>query len=300
MLMLITDHLSALESVPTTPESTMYARTAPVKTTFSLLYAKWSAANARWKGETARFEAKLAELRSDKIELWDIEIQRVFRQGTADYTVLLPNRRGPFQKGAYEEIINEVESLALRLAEYSPNAILDAVRTDVENFHTSILAIRNTQQQKEQLANQASDQLEAARQTCGQLMFQNLGLFIDAYPNNPEQIENFYDLSLIQNGGEGSEEYSGILQPSEQKNVINSGLTQNSRLIIKNTGDAAFSVAIQPTPGSMGEEPQQLAPGSEIDTANLPEGLPNLPAYFLNLRNDSDAMEASYLVIVVN
>lgn len=300
MLLLISDHTSALESMATVPETTMYARTIPIKTEYSTLYSKWSAAQARWQGETRRMEVKLAELRGDKIEFWDIEIQRVFRQGTADYIALLPNRRGPFQKGAYEEIINEVQSLGLRLAEYSPNAILDAVKAEVDAFYTSILGIRNVQEQKEQLVGLASDQLEAGRIACAVVMFQNLGLFIDAYPQNPGIIENFFDLSLIQNTTDNSEEYSGLLEPSEQKNVVNTGITQQSRLIIRNTGDAAISIAVQPTPDSMGTEPTSLAPGAEIDTADFPEGLPALPAYFLNVRNDSDAMVASYLVIVAN
>lgn len=300
MLLLISDHTSGLESMATVPETTMYTRTIPIKTEYSLLYSKWSAANARWQGETRRMEVKLAELRGDKIEFWDIEIQRVFRQNSSDYIALLPNRRGPFQKGAYEEIINEVQSLALRLAEYSPNAILDVVKAEVEDFYTSILGIRNVQEQKEQLVGLSSDQLEAGRIACAVVMFQNLGLFIDAYPQNPAVIENFYDLSLIQNTTDNTEEYSGLLEPSEQKNVVNTGITQQSRLIIKNTGDAAFAIAIEPTPDSMGADSLNLAAGAEIDTADFPEGLPNLPAYFLNMRNESAAMQASYLVIVVS
>lgn len=300
MLLLISDHTSALESMATVPETTMYARTIPIKSEYSLLYSKWSAASARWQAETRRLEVKLAELRGDKIELWDIEIQRVFRQGTADYIALLPNRRGPFQKGAYDEIINEVQSLGLRLAEYSPNVILDAVKAEVDAFYTSILGIRNVQEQKAQLVGLASEQLEAGRIPCAVVMFQNLGLFIDAYPQNPARIENFFDLSLIQNTTDNSEEYSGLLEPSEQKNVVNSGITQNSRIIVRNTGDATFVVSIKPTPDDFGGDPISLPPGAEFDSADFPDGLPELPAYFINMRNESVAMVATYLVIVVD
>jgi len=300
MLLLIKGHSGLLHSVATLPETTMFTRTEPLKTSYSQKYAQWSAASAYWNGETRRIEAKLLELRSRKIDEWDIEIQRVFKHYDPDYGILLPNRRGPFQKGAYDEIITEVESLAIRLGNFSPNAILDAVKTDVEAFHTSISTIRELQRQKEQLVKLASDQLEVERTACAVMMFKNLGLFIETYPANVAVIENFYDLSLIQSTTDNSEEYSGLLEPSEQKNVVNTGITQQSRVIFKNTGDAAISVAIEATPDDMGAEPLSLPPGAEIDTADFPEGLPELPAYFLNMRNDSGAMVASYLVIVVN
>ena len=54
-----------------------------------------------YKGRTELWDAKVADLSSLRIKQWDIAIQGVFLEGTGDYTILLPNGRGPFQKGAY-------------------------------------------------------------------------------------------------------------------------------------------------------------------------------------------------------
>jgi len=298
MLILITDHTSALQAINEPLEVSMFNRTLPLKEDFTSKYSQWSAARARWRGETTRLKQKIAVLRGDKIVAWDLEIQQVFRHQTAEYAALLPNRRKPFQVGAYDIIINNIQSLSLALEEHTDKPTLVTLKGDVDTFYNEILEIRGVQQQSETKNKLAAKALEKGRLVCADMLFKNLGLLIDAYSNQTKKAANYFQLDLVRDRRDKSKEYEGLLAPAEEKNVLKGGFNSKSRLLINNTGEADIECCIADKPKIFTEQTFTVKIGKQADTDKLAGGMPNLTGYFLNIRNKSEHAIAGYLVVV--
>lgn len=297
MLILISDHSSRLQAGVANPViNSLYNRTAPVKLAFSIKYSAWELANGLWKAETARINAGLKDLSSNKIEDWDIRIQGVFRQGSPDYISLLPNRRIPFQEGTMDDRIAAVNTLGNALGLYPAQPVLVTLKAEVDAYYTDLLDKRNVQQQKEGVTKTASDELEAARMDCAVIMFQNLGILIDTYPTQPELITNYYQMDLLQDTSDNSEEYTGTLAPSEFKNAVPAGkVTQQSNLYIKNTGSSAIMIGLSDTPHGFSSLTEILQPGDDV---TITDELPELTAYYINVQNQSGSTEGAYQIII--
>lgn len=298
MLILISDHTSALQAINEPLEIGMFNRTLPLKEDFTSKYSQWSAAKARWRGETTRLKQKIAVLRGDKIVAWDLEIQHVFRHHTAEYAALLPRRRKPFQVGAYDIIINNILALSLALEEYADQPTLVTLKEDVDNFYNEILEIRDYQQQCEAKNKLAAKAVDKARLDCADIMFKNLGLLIDAYSGSPKKAANYFQLDLVRSRRDKSKEYEGLLAPAEEKNVLKGGFNSKSRLLISNTGESDIECCIADKPKTFTEQTFTVKIGKQADTDKLAGGMPDLTGYFLNIRNKSEHAIAGYLVVV--
>lgn len=298
MLILISDHTSRLQNGLANPIiNDLHVRTVPLKQDFSTKYSRWSQANGAWKGETKRVNADLKLLSGTLIENWDIRIQIIFPQGSPDYLTLLPRQRIPFQQGTMDETIQALQTLGLALAEYPLQPSLVVLRDEVVAFHTVLEGKRNVQQQKEQAVKDASAALEAARIVCAVMMFRNLGILIDTYPTLPNMITNYYQMNLLRDIADNSEEYLGTLLVNEQKNAVSEGITQDSIIYIHNTGDSAIQISIQDNPNMMNDATDiTLQPGDDMTTQA--GDIPLLTAYFINLRNLSGSAEGAYTIIV--
>ncbi len=66
------------------------------------------------------------------------------------------------------------------------------------------------QQQKEELLDKASDELEEQRIIVAQMMYANTGRLIDKFPKAPENIERFFELQVIRDTGSDEEEVEPI------------------------------------------------------------------------------------------
>lgn len=196
------DHLSKLTSEGADPTiADLVTRTTPLSTAYSSAYSVWISASATYKGHTQLVDGLLSQLSSTKIKQWDIQIQGQHLEGTPEYTMILPDRRQPFQQGTKDDRLSEVEALATRLLDYPA---LAATQTDVDAFATLLRTARDNQQQREQLAAMASDQLEVARLALCTIMYGNLGVLMDKYRATPNMVENFWQLDLIRRTGQGS------------------------------------------------------------------------------------------------
>lgn len=209
------DHMGKLTAENTDADiAALEARTQPLSTDFSDKYSTWISAKATSKGYTQVFDNLLSELSSTKIKQWDIQIQGVHLEGTAEYTMILPNRRRPFQTGGKDERLSEVQALAQRLLSYPA---LAATQADVDAFATSMQTARNNQQQKEELVAMASDQLEQARVALTTMMYGNLGVLMDKYRTMPGMIENFWQLDLIRTTSSAADD--DVSLPSTQVTI---------------------------------------------------------------------------------
>jgi hypothetical protein len=297
MLILITDHNSRLQGGSANAViNTLFVRTAPVKLDFSNKFSTWSVANGQWKGETNRVNAGLKELSGELIEDWDIRIQMVYKRDTPNYQAILPNNRIPFQNGGMDEKIGAVHTLGEALDAYPGDPALVTLKGEVDAFYTDLLAKRNVQQQKEQAVKNASDALQASRFACAVTMFRNRGILIDTYPTEPGMVTNYFQMDLIRETGDSTEEYDGTIDAGQTITAIDSGISQTSTLVLQNTGSTTLQFDIIDTLGLIGPTAITIPPGGEHHVA---EGdIPPLQNYYLNIRNLDAINQGSYHVVV--
>ena len=199
---LIVDHFSRLGAITgDTDFMAMVSRTTPVKTAWDGAYVTWISSKGVYKGRTELWVAKLADLSSLRIKQWDIAIQAVFLEGTGDYTMLLPNGRGPFQTGAYDLRLAEVKALQNRLLAVTPAVpALTTLAATIGTYHTEMTTLRNNQQTAEQLVDNNASLLEIQRLAVCAMMYKNLGRLMEKYSDTPVRVEDFYDMNYIRDG----------------------------------------------------------------------------------------------------
>ncbi len=247
MNILASDHQSKLTAQGTDPDiAALVARTLPLATAYGTAYTGSITANATYKGHTQLGDSLLAQLSNTKIKQWDIQIQNVFLEGTAEYTMILPNMRGPFQKGGKDQRQSEVEALAQRLLAYPALATTQA---DVAAFFTTLKTARDNQQQKEQLAATASSQLELARVALAVMMYGNLGVLMDKYRETPDMVGNFWQLDLIRDAASGGTDDDDL--PDNSVTISGKVMNQTTGTPLANVSVVAFDSATGPGTGSI-------------------------------------------------
>ena len=150
--------------------------------------------NARHRLLTERLRQLLNDLSSQQIRHWHASVQVFFDIKSADYQYLFPKGKRIFQRANYDMRINEVHSLAERLAEY---AVLSDLQTVVQTFGEQLYSIRSEQQAIEGMQQQNSNLLEEKRLELACQMHGMYGGLLMLYRKNPAIIESFYELQYL-------------------------------------------------------------------------------------------------------
>ena len=303
MLLLITDCYSKLEAMKSDPDiEVLFTRTTPVYEDYSIAYSGWTAAKGNWEGETFRFNEKLEELVDVKIKQWDAQVRAVHLEDTADYKKIFPNGRSGFREGPYDIRISNINALGTAL---KPYAALLATKTDVDQFHTDILGIRNVQTHCEELTKDASDILEIKRKVAADTLYGNLGSLMEKYKDNPSLIEKFFDLRLLRStaNGNGStpapEPVTGKVAALASVTILEGGFDANSYFSLANIGGTSLKfytakLPTDPVPGSAIE----LVPGDESEVFASDLGADtNL---FLMVYNPDEINEGEYSFLLID
>ena len=102
-------HFAAISKMAGDPFfDALIASFSPLNTALQDAYNTWKAKGGTQQGQTLQLKQLLSLLSSTKIKGWDIAIQNVFSDTTAEYKALLPNHRGPFQLGSQDDRIAAV------------------------------------------------------------------------------------------------------------------------------------------------------------------------------------------------
>jgi hypothetical protein len=294
MLNLSNDHIAKLEAQQADADiAALLARTQPLHVDYSKAYTIWKSATAFRKGATLKVDQLLAELSSLKIKQWDVQIQVQYLDGTPEYMTLLPEKRAPFQTGGKDQRINAVEALGLRLANYPA---LAATQADVDAFRAQLVDARDTQQQKEQLIEQGSDDLEAARIELATMMYGNLGILMDKYRNTPDYINNFWEVSLMQNTPPPTREFSGSVAADTTANITEK-VGPNAKVVLTNPGSTTLTFCMAATNADACTNGVQVNPGDtvEVERTSLGED----EDANLNVTNMSPDTGGTYSVEVI-
>lgn len=220
MLLMATDHFDKLRgAAQTNPQvQQWYTNELPHYQAFVNLYNKAHAQKNIYGMHTQEFEEQIRQLSSEKIKRWDIQIQTQYDDNSAKYKALLPNGRAPFQRGAYETRINEIETLYNALGHF-PN--LAHVQTEVSNFLQTIREGRSEQQAAEKQESDYSKMLEDARKVLAMAMHRIFGNLLALFAHDPEWVEGFYELKYLRAGSNSSDDTK-----DEGENTVKSSSAQ--------------------------------------------------------------------------
>ena len=196
MLSLSADHKAKLSyHGATNPDvNTLYLLFEPIHTAFTVKYAKVVANFGAYKSATSTVEALAADLSRTQIKSWDVKIQNVYEDHTADYKLIMHSGRALFQSGTYEQRLLAVQSLAVSLAAYP---LLSTVLTSVQAFATAFQNARSQQQELEGGDTNLRVELEQAREDLALVMHRIFGQLIFLFAHQPGTIQSFYELQYL-------------------------------------------------------------------------------------------------------
>lgn len=201
MLLLSADHAARLAARAAEPGiAVLNTRYAPLHAAYATAYGKWDAATGSQEARTAAVTAQLDLLSSTKARQWDVRTQAAYDAKSPEYKAVWPDGRSPLQNGAIDLRISAVDALHTRMLPCAA-ALGAPLLAEVAGFYATLLALRATQQGGEGQASADSTALEAARVTAAVMMYGNLGVLMDLYRATPEAVADYWDLSLIREGG---------------------------------------------------------------------------------------------------
>lgn len=195
-LLLGDDHLAKLIGNQLNPViAALLAIFNPVWQSFKAADLNLRIALGDYKGETRTVEELFEQLYKEQLPDWEAAIHVHFRKGRPEEIALFPQGRKPFQNGTYVSRIQEIEALGTKCALI---AVLQPLSIIILAFHIQIESARELQQSTGEAQVAALRTLrETARVTLCHSMFGNLGALINQYQTNPEQVANYFDISLL-------------------------------------------------------------------------------------------------------
>ena len=210
---------------------------------FQETYAGADSNRMYYQSNTQLVEKMFADLSSYWIKKWDIAVQSHFLEGTVEYTMLLGDRRTPFQSGSYEERVSKIRSFASRLQDFPQLATIQA---EVSQYATDIENARTKQQGYEYKESTYSNELEAARLRLAQAMFGVLGALQRRFWDNLETIETLYELQYFtappRKAKDGSQKVSVDIDANGQAVLANRAMKGNDTFEIEAVLGAAVVV----------------------------------------------------------
>ncbi len=218
---------------------------------FILTYSTVLAEIGRYGRRTREFETLIKRLSTDKIELWDIQIQNVYRRDSPEYHELLPNYRTPFQSSTYDNRIAAVLALSMTLGDF---VSLAAIKADVDAFHNDLITLRSEQQGFEGNLAQTRTTLEEQRVALAVALHRSFSFLIYKYSSNAERVAGFFELHYLRsyegsgNSGNNSTDTEIIRTiAANEKLVLWQGVLTNDNVItFKNTGTTDLIVYAAP------------------------------------------------------
>ena len=271
----------------------------PFRLDYSNCYSDWITGQGMYKAQTVRLMNSFDELTTDKIPLWDAQVQAVYLEKTPEYIEIFPGGRTAFQTGPYDIRISHIDSLYKNVKEHEELADTTA---DIKKFYDKINGIRSKQQSYEGAVKKTSSDLEKSRINIAEAMYSNLGLLMDHFKTEPEEIQRFWELKYITTHTNISDDEpdivaEGKIEPESKVTIdaLTSKFTADTELIIHNTGDVAIEVYTTklPTdtvPGTtLGVKPEKMAI-TKCGELGAEENL------YLMINNTSDTQVASYSV----
>ncbi len=188
-------HLVALVNAQDNAEiKILYLRTKPLVEEYHSELVQKSTV----KGEKSTLVLSFSELLNllpDKMATWDIKIQNIFLSSTPEWKNIYIMKRSDIYKCSAEQILINIKSFLTRVKKYPDlTAIADEINSFVEQ-------LQNTYDSKDDMydgLDTTSVSLNKKYDAVCDILYRNLGSLINIFGESPDDIEHYYDLSLIQ------------------------------------------------------------------------------------------------------
>lgn len=251
MFMMATDHFDKLAARAPGDAfiADLYNTGKPFFDAFRAQYSKGGNDGATYQMYTQLTEELLSQLSGTLARRWDVQIQVQFDSTSAQYKSLLPNGRGPFQMGAYDLRIQEVNNLSQRLA---PHPTLAALRAEVDAFYAQLIDTRTKQQGIESTDQNNTTEIENTRLALAKAMHAIFGALLHRYHQDLSKVETFYEMKYLrrsraQDHDDAPQASASLMVPKGGSVVALSGqLAADSQLRVTNTGAAVLTVFCAP------------------------------------------------------
>jgi len=228
----------------------MLATFTPVLQSFKATDLNLRIALGDYKGETQTVEELFEELNKILLPNWELQIYLQFAKGTPSATALLPQGRKPFQNGTYDSRIQEIKVLGEKCA---PIGVLQPLSVIILAFHVQLESARQLQQSsgEGQVASLRTLR-ETARVSMCIAMFGNLGLLLNHYKTDPEQVANYFDLALLRKKSETAPQVTiarGTVSNAQTGAVVADATLQFTMdgaetITVQSDANGAFEVAL--------------------------------------------------------
>jgi hypothetical protein len=205
MLSLVTDTHAKLSTASTDPDIlNLYNLLDPIYNNYRQVCIDYDVVAGNRVGGTLAFENVLAQI-PDQLRVWEGGVRALYFEDSPTERSIFPNKRGPFQTGNYEERLSAIGSLAQKLSTMPALASTHAL---VQSFYNMALGTRLAQQQDEGGLAQMSDLREQQRIIVADTLYGILGSLMFKFRSQRENIDNYFDLSLLRSTGEGQQSLS--------------------------------------------------------------------------------------------
>ena len=254
-------------------------------------YTNWRSKGGIQKGETLTLD-QLLTLLPGKINKIDVKIQDIHEKGSERYVQLFPNAHKPFYMGTQDTKITAVEALILTMGS---EVALAPVKALTEVIYNDLIAAKDDQTGAKQTTETASSAVELARIKAMTGQYQNVGFFINKFPDQPDMIEPLFDVATLTNPEQTI--WKGHLDPLENHPTLIHTFEAGDMLRFKSNGDAPVSAFLASTPGGTDSTEIKVEPMQEniIDVTAF--GVTDYSVHrYLTLVNTSSTLDTRYVV----
>jgi len=208
-------------------------------------YNHWKNQGGMQKGDTISLE-QLLNMLPKRINKLDLKIQPIHEKGSSRYTQLFPNAHIPFYSGTQDTKISAVKTLSLAIGS---ELALAPAKIDVDIIYTELLAAKDEQTGTKEHKDIAASSLEKARLRAMTGQYQNVGFFINKFPDDPDSIESLFDATTLTNPEQTM--WCGHLDPLENHPTLIRTFAEGDMMRLKSNGDGDLRAFLASTPGGI-------------------------------------------------
>jgi hypothetical protein len=268
-----------------------YNRYHPLHLDLEAAYNKWKSKGGLQIGETLSLIQLLALL-PNQIQKIDVKIQAIHEKGSTRWIQLFPNAHIPFYRGAQDTRIGAVNSLSESIGS---EVALEAIKTEVDAIHAALVAAKTEQDGAVTTTDESSNIVEKARYVAMVTQYQNVGFFINKFPEDPDSIEILFDVETLTNPEQTI--WKGHLDPLEIHPTLIRTFAAGDMMRLKSNGDGDIKAYLASTPGGIDSSEINITANHELifDVADF-----HVTNYavnrYLTIINKSSEKETRFLV----
>ena len=271
MIMMVQDHRDKLKRAANLDPALMslFNVLDPAYTQFSAAYQHNKIVQQRREMQTGQFELLMTKMPAMTQE-WDYQVIEKYRPSTPEYQFLMSEGRTGLYKLAYELRLSAVSDFIRKLQDFPS---LSSLLNEVTAWYQNAMFVRETQQGYEGELQQAQTSVEQARQNLAQKMHYVWAGLLMHYIQEPERVENFYELKYLQRGNSTTKTTENTdvtdnfttIAAGEKKVVSTGNYMRDTNILITNSSNATMRVWVSNNADSLcPEDAMDILPNSSV------------------------------------